>query len=293
MLDNVMYQRLRIDTAWFESDLIEELLAAAGTTVRLETGLLIIGVLMFTALQVHMSRLGYAAAIAPSIVSMVWIAINGGSGMASGHFAIAICLFVAAVVAASWRQQATDRTLSSVRLALEEKNAALMGLVDEAEAARAQAEAARAQAEAARAQAEAASRAKSDFLAMTSHEIRTPLNAVLGLAEALSRSRLSAGQKDMARGVVDAGAQPGRRSREHRGYLPDRGGHQPCSICLANPGIFDSSRRMSSSVCGLSRYDGRNLSSDSASGFAPNAAAAVSDCRAAIRHSSPNGSIRQ
>jgi len=38
MLDNVMYQRLRIDTAWFESDLIEELLAAAGTTVRLETG---------------------------------------------------------------------------------------------------------------------------------------------------------------------------------------------------------------------------------------------------------------
>ncbi len=169
--------------------------SATTMVVRLESGLLIIGVLMFTALQVHMSRLGYAAAIAPSIVSLVWIGSNGGSGtvgMASGHFAIAICLFVVAVVAASWRQQATDRTLSSVRLALEEKNAALMGLVAEAEAARAQAE--------------AASRAKSDFLAMTSHEIRTPLNAVLGLAEALNRSRLSARQKDMARGVVDAGA---------------------------------------------------------------------------------------
>jgi signal transduction histidine kinase/ActR/RegA family two-component response regulator len=168
---------------------------ATTTVVRLETGLLIIGVLMFTALQVHMSRLGYAAAIAPSIVSLIWIGSNGSAGavgMASGHFAIAICLFVAAVVAASWRQQATDRTLANVRLTLEEKNAALTALVAEAEAARAQAE--------------AASRAKSDFLAMTSHEIRTPLNAVLGLAEALNRSRLSARQKDMARGVVDAGA---------------------------------------------------------------------------------------
>lgn len=168
---------------------------ATTMVVRLETGLLIIGVLMFTALQVHMSRLGYAAAIAPSIASMVWIAVNGDSGrpgMASGHFAIAVCLFVAAVVAASWRQQATDRTLANVRLALEEKNAALTALVVEAEAARAQAE--------------AASRAKSDFLAMTSHEIRTPLNAVLGLAEALNRSRLTVRQKDMAKGVVDAGA---------------------------------------------------------------------------------------
>lgn len=165
---------------------------ATTTVVRLETGLLIIGVLMFTALQVHMSRLGYAAAIAPSIGSMIWIAVNGSTGMASGHFAIAVCLFVAAVVAASWRQQATDRTLANVRLALEEKNAALTALVAEAEAARAQAE--------------AASRAKSDFLAMTSHEIRTPLNAVLGLAEALNRSRLTVRQKDMAKGVVDAGA---------------------------------------------------------------------------------------
>lgn len=38
MLDNVMYERLRIDTGWFESDLIEELLGAAGGSVRLETG---------------------------------------------------------------------------------------------------------------------------------------------------------------------------------------------------------------------------------------------------------------
>ncbi len=163
--------------------------------VRMETGLLIIGVLMFTALQVHMSRTGYAAAIAPSIGAMLWIGISGGAGgggMPSAHFAIAVLLFVVSIVAASWRQQATDRTLTDARMALEEKNAALTAMV--------------ARAEAAQAQAEAASRAKSDFLAMTSHEIRTPLNAVLGLAEALNRSKLSVRQKEMARGVVDAGA---------------------------------------------------------------------------------------
>lgn len=165
---------------------------ATTQVVRLETGLLIIGVLMFTALQVHMSRLAYVAAIAPSIGSLLWIAMNSGQAMPSAHFAIAVLLFVAAIIAATWRQQTTDRTLADARMALEEQNLTLQALV--------------ARAEAAQAQAEAASRAKSDFLAMTSHEIRTPLNAVLGLAEALNRSRLPPRQKDMARGVIDAGA---------------------------------------------------------------------------------------
>jgi len=167
--------------------------AAGNLLLRMEAGLLIIGVLVFTALQLHMSRLGYVAAVAPSIAALLWIGMGGsGARPPSGHFAIAVLLFVTAVVAATWRQQTTDRILLDVRLALEEKNAALTALVAEADAARAQAE--------------RASRAKSDFLAMTSHEIRTPLNAVLGLAEALNRSRLTPRQKDMARGVVDAGA---------------------------------------------------------------------------------------
>jgi signal transduction histidine kinase len=52
--------------------------------------------------------------------------------------------------------------------------------------------------EAALAGAEAAGRAKAEFLANMSHELRTPLNGVIGLAEVLARSPLTAPQ----RGVV-------------------------------------------------------------------------------------------
>jgi signal transduction histidine kinase len=63
-----------------------------------------------------------------------------------------------------------------------------------------------AEAQAMRRAAEAASRAKSDFLAVTSHEVRTPLNAVLGLAEALKTEPLTARQASLVDGVLDAGA---------------------------------------------------------------------------------------
>ena len=58
----------------------------------------------------------------------------------------------------------------------------------------------------ARDEAEAANRAKSEFLANMSHEIRTPLNGVMGVAGALSRTKLKRGQKDMVR-LIETSAQ--------------------------------------------------------------------------------------
>jgi PAS domain S-box-containing protein len=46
----------------------------------------------------------------------------------------------------------------------------------------------------ARAAAESASQTKSDFLASMSHEIRTPMNAIIGIADLLAKTRLSAEQ---------------------------------------------------------------------------------------------------
>jgi signal transduction histidine kinase/DNA-binding response OmpR family regulator len=53
--------------------------------------------------------------------------------------------------------------------------------------------------------AEAANRVKSEFLATVSHEIRTPMNGVLGMAELLSRTELSKGQRNYADIIMSSG----------------------------------------------------------------------------------------
>ncbi|MEJ2816840.1 response regulator [Caulobacter sp. CCG-8] len=155
--------------------------------MRVEAALLATSVLLFGALRVHTSRVSYLTAVGPPVVTLLWIAFDRHTPLLANHYAAAMLLFIAAVLTATWRQQATDRALAQAFRDLARKNADLTEAIAEAKA---------------------ASRAKSDLLAVASHEIRTPLNAVLGFAHALRRDTfLTPTQADLAQGVLEGGAQ--------------------------------------------------------------------------------------
>lgn len=131
--------------------------------------LLLAGNLMVGALQVHVSRLGFAAAVVPpsvAMLSMVTTIAPDNIGLQ-----MSVVAFLLAMIGAAWRQWITDRQTVDMAVAATGRSAEL--------------QAALAEAEAARICADQASAAKSRFLAMISHEVRTPLNVMLGLTEVL------------------------------------------------------------------------------------------------------------
>lgn len=150
--------------------------------MQVEAALIAICVLLFAALRVHMSRLSYLVGVAPPAATLLWIALHPNRPPADNHFALAMALFVAAVLLVTWRQLRTDRALSQALRDLTRKNLALAQAMHEASM---------------------AAGARSRLLAMASHEVRTPLNAVMGFAQALLRQPLTPVQAGYARGAQE------------------------------------------------------------------------------------------
>lgn len=152
--------------------------------------LLIAGNLMVGALQVHISRLGFAAAVIPPTLAIAAIAL--GQRQWGMDFLIAFALFIACIVGAAWRQMDTDRQAVELYVNLTERTASL--------------EAALTESEQDRARAQTANQAKSRFLAMISHDVRTPLNIIMGVVEVLKRKKRPRAETELVADMGDAGS---------------------------------------------------------------------------------------
>lgn len=151
--------------------------------------MLISGVLMVGALQVHTSRLSFAAAVIPPSAAIAWI--TAGEAPNNLPLQLSVALFVFGVVSAAWRQWRSDRQTVELMIAVTERSRELRAALAEAEVNHAAAE--------------RANKAKSRFLAMISHEVRTPLNVILGLTEVLRGRRRPKAEAVVIDDMAEAG----------------------------------------------------------------------------------------
>lgn len=188
-------RRFRLRTEWITLGLASHnaVYILAAWWVRPDTidylRLLLAGNLMVGALQVHISRRSFLAAVAPPSIAAMIIAAHQPQATPTLKFAVA--LFVLGIIAAAWRQWRGDRETVELMVALTERSRQL--------------QAALGQAETDRAAAERANKAKSRFLAMISHEVRTPLNVILGLTEVLRGRRRPKAEAVIIDDMAEAG----------------------------------------------------------------------------------------
>jgi signal transduction histidine kinase len=142
------------------------------------------------------------------VVSLAYLGYGVGSALVEpGVATLAERLGMAAILyLLGWYFAATGLVTERLRNRNRQAIRAARVLVERLEQKAAALEAQKLELDAARRQAEQASRAKSEFLAVTSHEIRTPMNGILGAVDLLVGTALTPAQQRYVRVAHDSAA---------------------------------------------------------------------------------------